>query len=132
MISLLLKKRRADVAQSVERILGKDEVAGSNPAISSRNPEALTFKGFRVFRIYFSVFSFAAAHSPRQRLRPAFMARRQQAGGQRILVRSLITSPASMRPAAAGTKATEPGTARRGAPSSGAGSSRGVRGGSME
>ena len=26
---------RADVAQSVERILGKDEVAGSNPAISS-------------------------------------------------------------------------------------------------
>ena len=25
----------ADVAQSVERILGKDEVAGSNPAISS-------------------------------------------------------------------------------------------------
>ena len=35
-ISLLPKKRRADVAQSVERILGKDEVAGSNPAISSR------------------------------------------------------------------------------------------------
>ena len=29
----------ADVAQSVERILGKDEVAGSNPAISStKNP----------------------------------------------------------------------------------------------
>ena len=28
--------KHADVAQSVERILGKDEVAGSNPAISSR------------------------------------------------------------------------------------------------
>ncbi len=30
-----LPQERADVAQSVERILGKDEVAGSNPAISS-------------------------------------------------------------------------------------------------
>ena len=29
--------KRADVAQSVERILGKDEVTGSNPVISSRN-----------------------------------------------------------------------------------------------
>ena len=29
----------ADVAQSVERILGKDEVTGSNPVISSmKNP----------------------------------------------------------------------------------------------
>ena len=28
-------KRHADVAQSVERILGKDEVTGSNPVISS-------------------------------------------------------------------------------------------------
>ena len=26
---------RADVAQSVERVLGKDEVTGSNPVISS-------------------------------------------------------------------------------------------------
>ena len=33
-ITLALKKR-ADVAQSVERILGKDEVTGSNPVISS-------------------------------------------------------------------------------------------------
>ena len=30
-----VRNERADVAQSVERILGKDEVAGSNPAISS-------------------------------------------------------------------------------------------------
>ena len=29
--------KHADVAQSVERILGKDEVTGSNPVISSRN-----------------------------------------------------------------------------------------------
>ena len=28
----------ADVAQSVERILGKDEVGGSNPPISSMKP----------------------------------------------------------------------------------------------
>ena len=28
----------ADVAQSVERILGKDEVTGSNPVISSTEP----------------------------------------------------------------------------------------------
>ena len=35
-INLALKKR-ADVAQSVERILGKDEVTGSNPVISSTN-----------------------------------------------------------------------------------------------
>ena len=28
-------KQRADIAQQVERILGKDEVPGSNPGISS-------------------------------------------------------------------------------------------------
>ncbi len=34
----------ADVAQSVERILGKDEVAGSTPAISSsEEPERVPF-----------------------------------------------------------------------------------------
>ncbi len=33
--STVVARQRADVAQSVERILGKDEVAGSNPAISS-------------------------------------------------------------------------------------------------
>ena len=33
--------RCADVAQSVERILGKDEVTGSNPVISSRNPSEM-------------------------------------------------------------------------------------------
>ena len=32
------RKQRADVAQSVERILGKDEVTGSNPVISSIDP----------------------------------------------------------------------------------------------
>ena len=30
-------KQRADIAQQVERILGKDEVPGSNPGISSRS-----------------------------------------------------------------------------------------------
>ena len=33
--------KHADVAQSVERILGKDEVTGSNPVISSRNPSEM-------------------------------------------------------------------------------------------
>ena len=35
--------RDADVAQQVERILGKDEVTGSNPVISSIN--RLAFAG---------------------------------------------------------------------------------------
>ena len=30
----------ADIAQPVERILGKDEVPGSNPGISSKNPRS--------------------------------------------------------------------------------------------
>ena len=33
--------KHADVAQSVERILGKDEVTGSNPVISSGNPSEM-------------------------------------------------------------------------------------------
>ena len=42
----------ADMAQSVERILGKDEVTGSNPVISSKNT-----------RIYLRVFFlFSIAH----------------------------------------------------------------------
>ena len=44
--------KHADVAQSVERILGKDEVTGSNPVISSRNQSEMAgffvvFEGFR-------------------------------------------------------------------------------------
>ena len=31
-------EKYADIAQSVERILGKDEVTGSNPVISSKTP----------------------------------------------------------------------------------------------
>ena len=36
------------MAQSVERILGKDEVTGSNPVISSKNPSEMKdfFFGF--------------------------------------------------------------------------------------
>ena len=34
--------KRADVAQSVERILGKDEVTGSNPVISSTDQSEMT------------------------------------------------------------------------------------------
>ena len=37
----LASNERADVAQSVERILGKDEVTGSNPVISSIKLESL-------------------------------------------------------------------------------------------
>ena len=37
MYNIIRAVKHADVAQSVERILGKDEVTGSNPVISSRN-----------------------------------------------------------------------------------------------
>ena len=40
--------RNADVAQQVERILGKDEVTGSNPVISSIE-KRLIHKGLSVF-----------------------------------------------------------------------------------
>ena len=40
----------ADVAQQVERILGKDEVTGSNPVISSKSLENLVFS--RLFVLY--------------------------------------------------------------------------------
>ena len=36
----------ADVAQQVERILGKDEVTGSNPVISSKNHHDMYHGGF--------------------------------------------------------------------------------------
>ena len=46
-IRCLRRKQLADVAQSVERILGKDEVTGSNPVISSmgscRNARSFCF-----------------------------------------------------------------------------------------
>ena len=38
--------RNADIAQSVERILGKDEVPGSNPGISSKALIFLEEQGF--------------------------------------------------------------------------------------
>ena len=34
-------KKYADMAQAVEHVLGKDEVTGSNPVISSRKKQAL-------------------------------------------------------------------------------------------
>ena len=34
------------MAQSVARILGKDEVTGSNPVSSSKAPKTLSFRGF--------------------------------------------------------------------------------------
>ena len=37
----------ADIAQQVERILGKDEVPGSNPGISSQTQSEMT--GFLLF-----------------------------------------------------------------------------------
>lgn len=39
----------AAMAQSVARILGKDEVTGSNPVSSSKAPKALCFRGFNFF-----------------------------------------------------------------------------------
>ena len=39
----------ADIAQSVERILGKDEVASSNLAISSKSLEICGFQGFLLY-----------------------------------------------------------------------------------
>ena len=40
------------MAQSVARILGKDEVTGSNPVSSSRTPKTLCFRGlFVVFYV---------------------------------------------------------------------------------
>ena len=52
----------ADVAQQVERILGKDEVTGSNPVISSRNPSEM--KDFLLFRSHFCKFWSADLHFP--------------------------------------------------------------------
>ena len=43
-VQVLLPLPYADIAQSVERILGKDEVTGSNPVSSSRR---LATKGLR-------------------------------------------------------------------------------------
>ena len=39
----------ADMAQEVERILGKDEVTGSTPVISSKSPKTQSFRGFLQF-----------------------------------------------------------------------------------
>ncbi len=47
--SFVVERQRADIAQSVERILGKDEVAGSNPAISSMTPRDVVSMASGVF-----------------------------------------------------------------------------------
>ena len=44
-----MEKKYAAIAQSVERILGKDEVASSNQAISSMSSEGRCFNGSRGF-----------------------------------------------------------------------------------
>ena len=44
-----LSARNAAIAQSVERILGKDEVASSNLASSSKPLKLLEFQGFFLF-----------------------------------------------------------------------------------
>ena len=38
----------AAMAQSVERVLGKDEVTGSNPVSSSKNPSPISGDGFLI------------------------------------------------------------------------------------
>ena len=45
----VVERQHADVAQSVERILGKDEVTGSNPVISSRSSEHVVSMGSGLF-----------------------------------------------------------------------------------
>ena len=55
-------KQRADIAQQVERILGKDEVPGSNPGISSRSlAEMQDF--FVVYGHFLQEFAFFPAFS---------------------------------------------------------------------
>jgi hypothetical protein len=49
-----LPSQRADVAQSVEHILGKDEVTSSNLVISS-NVKPSRHKGMRVFICYVNI-----------------------------------------------------------------------------
>ena len=44
-----LSARHAAIAQQVERILGKDEVASSNLASSSKTLKLLEFRGFFLF-----------------------------------------------------------------------------------
>ena len=43
------------MAQEVERILGKDEVTGSTPVISSKNPECDSVWDFYFFAHYYIV-----------------------------------------------------------------------------
>ena len=50
-----LSARYAAIAQSVERILGKDEVASSNLASSSKTLKLLEFRGFFLFIMVFHV-----------------------------------------------------------------------------
>ena len=45
----LSRKQFAAIAQPVERILGKDEVASSNLASSSKTLKLLEFRGFFLF-----------------------------------------------------------------------------------
>ena len=53
---LIERNRRADMAQLVERVLGKDEVTGSNPVISSIKTPDRTKKSGRVFFCFLLVF----------------------------------------------------------------------------
>ncbi len=43
---MIISFGRADVAQSVERRLGKAEVTGSIPVISLKNPRRIILRGF--------------------------------------------------------------------------------------
>ena len=49
--SFVVERQHADIAQSVERILGKDEVASSNLAISSMTPRDVVSMAPGVFLI---------------------------------------------------------------------------------
>ena len=49
----VVERQHADVAQSVERILGKDEVTGSNPVISSISSVHVVSMGSGLFLMPF-------------------------------------------------------------------------------
>ena len=67
-----LSARHAAIAQQVERILGKDEVASSNLASSSKTLKLLEFRGFSCFQANYQTASFFVIFGERMRSIYAF------------------------------------------------------------
>ena len=81
--------KHADVAQSVERILGKDEVAGSNPAISSR--KATCYRVVFLCVLHRNHVAFGSVRYMLSRLNPALPLLRQYV--RRHAVSELVSAP---------------------------------------